>query len=172
MSDTFLYFAYGSNMFTRRLTAPRRAPSAAAEGTGFVVGRRLTFDKASRDGSGKCDIELAAPNERVYGVLFKIAAAEEVALDHAEGLGRGYRKENLEVITMHGPVSAIAYVATAKEPGRRPYDWYKAYVVAGAVEHGLPSVYIEWLRTFPALPDADAGRRAENEAVLLGGASR
>ena len=55
MPDTFLYFAYGSNMLTRRLTAPARAPLALATGTVFAEGRRLTFDKVSTDGSGKYD---------------------------------------------------------------------------------------------------------------------
>jgi hypothetical protein len=159
-------------MFTPRLTAPCRAPSAIAEGTGFVAGRRLTFDKASRDGSGKCDIELGNPTDRAYGVLFRIAVTEEVALDRAEGLGRGYRKERVEVITPRGPVTAIAYIAAEKEPARHPYNWYKAFVVAGAVEHGLPTPYVEWLRTFPSQPDPDAGRRSENEAVLFGRDSR
>src|SRR5436309_10854406 len=90
MAGMFLYFAYGSNMLTRRLTA--RTPSAAAVGTGFVEGYRLSFDKVSSDGSGKCDIEPTSnPADRVYGVVFTIADAEAGALDDAEGLDRGYR---------------------------------------------------------------------------------
>jgi gamma-glutamylcyclotransferase len=53
MPRTSLYFAYGSNMFARRLSA--RTPSAMRIGTGFVEGRKLTFDKVSTDGSGKCE---------------------------------------------------------------------------------------------------------------------
>ena len=54
----FLYFAYGSNMSSRRLTARGRAPSATRLTVGYVPGRRLTFDKFStRDQSGKCDCE-------------------------------------------------------------------------------------------------------------------
>ena len=51
MPGTFLYFAYGSNMFVRRLVA--RTPSAVRIATAFVEGRRLVFDKVSTDGSGK-----------------------------------------------------------------------------------------------------------------------
>lgn len=36
MPDTFLYFAYGSNMLTKRLRAKDRAPSARAEGCCLV----------------------------------------------------------------------------------------------------------------------------------------
>jgi hypothetical protein len=33
------------------------------------------------------------PTDRVYGVLFSIAMNEEKALDDAEGLDKGYRKD-------------------------------------------------------------------------------
>ena len=90
LRETFLYFAYGSNMLTRRLSA--RTPSAVPPATAYVDGYRLTFDKVSTDGSGKCDIE-ATRNaaDRVWGVLFRIATAEAADLDDAEGLGQGYR---------------------------------------------------------------------------------
>ena len=96
----FLYFAYGSNMSSRRLTAPGRAPSATRVAVGYVPGRRLTFDKFStRDRSGKCDCEATGdPADRVYGVVYRIAASERAALDEAEGLHHGYRDEILTVI--------------------------------------------------------------------------
>lgn len=159
---TFLYFAYGSNMLTCRLTA--RTRSATAEGPGYVEGRRLVFDKVSWDGSGKADIEATGnATDRVYGVLFRICAAEESALDKAEGVGKGYRKDEVRVVTPDGAVTAKAYIATNKEPACRPYDWYKALVVAGAVQHGLPDAYIEWLRDIGSQPDPNAARRAQND---------
>src|SRR2546426_10191093 len=92
----FLYFAYGSNMFSRRLRM--RTPSAAAAGVGYASGRRLTFDKVSTDGSGKCDIErTSSPTDRVYGVLFEILSAEKAGLGNAEGLGKGYREGRVDV---------------------------------------------------------------------------
>ena len=164
-----LYFAYGSNMLSRRLRAPNRTPSAVAVGTGFVSGRRLTFHKVSTDGSGKCDIEVTTnPNDRAYGVLFEIEVAEKPALDHAEGLGEGYREERVEVAAGSSTHEAITYIATSKEPALRPYHWYKALVVAGAVEHGLPESYVEWMRTFDSQADPNEKRRAENESLLFG----
>ncbi len=168
-TDTFVYFSYGSNMLSRRVQAIERAPSAVAIGVGFVQGRRLTFDKVGRDGSGKCDIEVTMnPTDRAYGVLFRIRSAEKTGLDRAEGLGRGYGEENVRVVTTSGECTAIAYVATMKALTLRPYHWYKALVVAGAVEHGLPLGYVEWLRTFESQADPDTKRRAENEALLFG----
>ncbi len=167
-TNTFVYFAYGSNMHSRRLRASERAPSAVTIGIGFVQGRRLTFDKVSQDGSGKCDIEFTNnPNDRAYGVLFKILSAEKPKLDKAEGVGNGYKEQNIRVVTSNGESVAITYVATTKDPTLRPYHWYKALVVAGAVEHGLPNAYVEWLRTFESQADPNTKRRAENEALLF-----
>jgi len=165
--DTFRYFAYGSNMLSRRLRAKERDPSAARIGTGFVKGRRLTFDKVSQDGSGKCDAEqTGVATDRVYGVLFETAKFEKKALDDAEGLGRGYREEYIEIDTPKGRFNAITYIAISKEPRIRPYHWYKALVVAGAVEHGLPGDYVEWIGAFESQEDLKAERRAKNEALL------
>ena len=167
MPGTYLYFAYGSNMFARRLVA--RTPSAVRITTAYVDGRRLTFDKVSTDGSGKCDIEATGnPADRVYGVLFKIATAEERALDEAEGLGHGYRKDEITVVTSEATIAAMAYIAIVKDPKRRPYDWYKAFVLQGATENALPTAYIESIKTVPSQPDLNATRRASNQALLTG----
>ena len=153
-------------MLTRRLTP--RTPSAKRLAVGYVPGRRLTFDKVSQDGSGKCDAEKTdRETDRVYGVVFQIASSEEEALDKAEGYGKGYDKEVVEVVTSDGAIKAKTYSATTKEPILRPYRWYKALTVAGAVEHDLPFEYIEWLRTIDSDEDPDHERRKKNEAILF-----
>ena len=119
LRETFLYFAYGSNMLTRRLSA--RTPSAVPLATAYAEGYRLTFDKVSTDGSGKCDIEVTGnPADRVWGVLFRIATAEAADLDDAEGVGHGYRKGELEVMAATARSRATAYFATEKDPKRLP----------------------------------------------------
>ncbi len=155
-------------MLTRRLTAKNRAPSAQPVGIGYAEGRRLTFDKVSQDGSGKCDAEATGNRtDRVYGVIFKIASTDRDALDRAEGLGKGYDCKRIEVVTQDGKVEIDTYIATTKEPVLRPYHWYKAITVAGAVEHGLPKDYVEWLRAFESIEDSNVKRRTENEALLF-----
>ena len=167
MPGTFLYFAYGSNMFARRLAA--RIPSAVRITTAFVEGHRFAFDKVSTDDSGKCDIEATRnPADRVYGVIFRIATAEERALDGAEGVGHGYRKAEITVVTFEGTLAAMACIATNKDPKRRPYDWYKAFVVQGAAENAFPATYIELIRTVPSQTDPITARRQRNEALLPG----
>ena len=60
----------------------------------------------------------------------------------------------------------MVYIATEKDPKRRPYDWYKAFVLQGAVENALPAAYIELIRAVPSQPDPNTARRERNEALL------
>lgn len=166
MAD-FLYFAYGSNMLTRRLMA--RTPSALPLGAAFVDGYRLTFDKVSKDGSGKCDIVATGVSaDRVWGVLFRIPSTEAAALDQAEG--RGYRKGELQAVTADIILPAVTYFAAETDPTRRPYHWYKTLVLVGAIEHGLPAAYVAAISDVISVQDPDADRRARNEALLKDGA--
>jgi gamma-glutamylcyclotransferase len=162
----FLYFAYGSNMSSRRLTAPDRAPSATRVAVGYVPGRRLTLDKFSaRDRSGKCDCEATGnPADRVYGVVYRIAASERAALDEAEGLHRGYRDEMLAVVAGEVTYRALGYVATDKRPDLPVFDWYLEHVLAGAAENELPPGYVEAIRRIPTVVDGNRGRAADERA--------
>lgn len=167
--DSFLYFAYGSNMLTKRLTAPDRAPSAVPVAAGYVERHRLTFDKISRQRpgiSGKCDMEHTGDlADRVYGVVFKISAAHAAALDEAEGAGRGYKKTECDVATDDGFYRAKVYIATDKDRNLRPFHWYKGHVVRGALEHNLPADYIAKLNAVESWADPDEDRAKKEEAI-------
>lgn len=163
-SDPLLYFAYGSNMLTRRLLG--RTSSARAVGVARLPGHELRWHKVSKDGSGKCDIVPAAKENMVYGVLYEIALADKPALDQAEGLGWGYREVQIEVQTDTGPVLALSYQATNIDHGTKPYDWYKAIVVSGAREHELPPDYVQALESVVAVEDWNEQRAEENLRAL------
>jgi diguanylate cyclase (GGDEF)-like protein len=162
---SFVYFAYGSNMSSRRLG--RRTPSARAIGIGHLRGHRLMWHKRGSDGSAKCDIrETGRAEDIVWGVLFEIAAAEKSFLDQAEGLDSAYEYKNVRVRVESQDVEAGAYFAVAPGAAPPPYDWYLAFVLAGAMEHGLPSHYASELRSLTAVVDPDADRRERNLAIL------
>jgi len=168
--DKVICFAYGSNMFSPRMCHPDRVPSARPVGIGYVTGHQLRFDKAGKDGSGKCDAEETQnASDRVYGALYSIDKSEQHKLDDAEGLRRGYDETPVKVVTATRVVPAVMYYATSKDPSLKPYHWYKALVVAGAVEHGLPFPYVELLRTVDSVQDPVATRRAEHERLLTAG---
>lgn len=155
---TFLYFAYGSNMASRRLRANNRCPSAKALGPALLPGYELRWHKRSVDGSGKCDVVRVDGAKGVHGVLFQIAESERAALHRAEGLGNGYDERVVEVLHGEEAVKAAAYVATDTSPSLKPYNWYKAWVVEGAREHHLPDAYVAALVATPANVDPDASR--------------
>jgi gamma-glutamylcyclotransferase len=164
--DHFLYFAYGSNMCVGRLTAPGRATSATVICSAYATGRRLTFDKVSKDGSAKCDCEYTGnPNDHVYGVVFAIHASDGAALDRAEGKGYGYDAINIEVSASTGTGTVVTYIATNKKNGLSPYDWYKQHVLDGAIAAKLPGEYISMIAAVESVPDADVARTARESAA-------
>lgn len=156
-SGHFVNFAYGSNMSSRRLLA--RTPSASALGIARLAGYRLAWHKVGQDGSAKCDIvRTGTDDDHVWGVLYRIAVVDRAALDHAEGLGRGYDYRQIEVVASSGLVTAGVYVATHIDPTLRPFDWYWRHVVDGAAEHGLPHPYQQALRQVIAVADPHPSR--------------
>ena len=167
--DTFLYFAYGSNMSSRRLQHPTRAPSAVHVGLASVSGYRLAFDKASTDGSGKADCEHTGDlTSQVFGGLFRVSTADKAALDRAEGAvgaKAGYRRIELEVATAKGKAEAVTYLATNKQPDLLPYPWYIQHVLVGAREFGLPADHIAAIQRLSTQPDPDTERTARELSI-------
>jgi len=166
-SATLLAFAYGSNMLLSRIKG--RCPSAAALGVAELRGYELRWHKRSQDGSGKCDV-IAVDEESavVFGVLYRIAVDEKPALDEAEGLGNGYEEQSVTVMCNGKPLAASAYCATAVDVSLSPYTWYKALVVAGAVENALPTSYVKGLESTEAKDDCDRDRNARNMRIISG----
>ena len=152
------YFAYGSNMSTKRLR--QRAPTARFVATGKLPEHCLRFNKAGKDGSGKCDASASKePNRHMYGVVFDISELEKPGLDQEEGLGHGYEEKNVLVET--GPatcVEAVTYYATHIDSSLKPYSWYKEHVLRGAQEYDLPSEYIGKIERIEAIEDHNEER--------------
>lgn len=160
MADTFLYFAYGSNMLTRRLR--ERVSSAHPVATTSLSGYRLDFHKPSVDGSGKCSIEPSKNSDDiVWGVLFEIDKDEEKILDACEG--KGYSERFIDVA---GFTDVKTYVAKTTDAALVPYHWYKDIVMAGAIEHKLPDDYQAQICAVVSKDDPDAKRDLEARRIL------
>lgn len=169
--STILNFSYGSNMLRRRIA--QRVPSARFVHTATLEGYVLRWHKTGQDGSGKCDIvKTSEAGACVHGVVYELAAIEKPRLDAAEGLGHGYDEMQVSLGYASGSTTAWTYCATAIDTSLRPYSWYKALVVAGAREHGLPGDYIDWLDRVSALDDTDADRARLHWAIAMPDATR
>lgn len=163
--NAFLYFAYGSNMLSSRLR--ERCHSAMPVGVAELPDHELRWHKRSKDNSGKCDV-VACPGKRVIGVLYRIDDSDKKALDRAEGLGHGY--DEIEALVLHDDnnVIAKAYQATATDESLTPYGWYKALVIAGAQENGLPQDYVEQLKLVISTDDPDRDRHKREMRLIEG----
>jgi len=165
--NTLHYLAYGSNLHPQRLTA--RVPSAQPLSVVPLRGRRLGFHKRGRDLSGKCLFYVTQnPRDTVFGVLYEIARTEKALLDRAEGAGRGYDEQRIDVSIGGKRYASFLYAASAShiDASLNPFHWYKRMVVAGARYHRLPGAYVAALEAVPSVEDADPARAREQEALL------
>lgn len=166
-----LIFAYGSNMNINRLT--QRVPSAIKVSNAFLQDYKLVCNKVSKkDGSAKANIlKSDIPDDIVWGVLFKIDSKEKPLLDKAERLGKGYNEDCLTV-TDENKLKHVAQVYIAESNSINnslvAYDWYKEFIIAGAIQNQLPAEYISQLQSIPFIPDPDEKRREINYSILSG----
>ena len=159
------YFAYGSNMSVRRLR--RRVAEAAPLGTATLGGYQLRFHKVGQDGSGKCNAFATGDARDIMpGVLFELPDEAWSVLDRIEGVGRGYTRAPVQLDSgSGGAVEAYTYLATRLDDRLKPYCWYKRHVLAGALDAGLPQLYIEAICAVTTLRDPNRRRRAREHAV-------
>ena len=165
-----LIFAYGSNMNLNRLT--KLVPSAVKVTNAFLTGHKVVCNKISNDGSSKANIiKTDVPAEFVWGVLFSIDSSEKTLLDKAEGLGKGYNEGTLTFFdeTNNSYVAQI-YIADSSsiDTTLLPYDWYKEFIVSGAIQNKLPAEYILQLQSIACIRDHDEARRIKNYSILSG----
>ncbi|MBY3246013.1 gamma-glutamylcyclotransferase [Rhizobium laguerreae] len=163
----FLYFAYGSNMLSERLTA--RCPSARFICTADAPEYFLNFSKPSTDGSGKATLVKGQLGDKQSGGLYKIERSELAGLDSAEGNGKGYtRVEDLAVVRSDNghKVGVTTYLGDGLNSDLSPYDWYLALVILGARELRLSDDQIAKFAEVESLPD-NGERKAKNEALRI-----
>ncbi len=161
-------FAYGSNMHPTRMR--RRVPSARSIGIGFVTGRTVRYQKRSMDGSAKADAPRTKDqSDVVWGVVYEIRLDQKPELDRHEYLGVGYDEELVTLNLSDGrSIDAWIYVArpAAIDDSLRPWTWYTAFIVRGALHHRLPFCYIQSSLKVAGWVDQDGERREANRRIL------
>jgi hypothetical protein len=139
-----LYAAYASNMDPAWMVT--RCPHSPAQGTGWLVGWRLTFGGEDHGWDGAIATIVEDPSSQVFVALYDITADDEQSLDAWEtGL---YRKLRLRVQTLAGEQLAWLYVLDAYEGGL-PSASYLSILGEAADAAGAPADYVQDLRTRP-----------------------
>ena len=161
-------FCYGSNLTTRRLK--NRIGKFKLLGITQLKGYKLLFHKISKDGSGKANIQHTNENTNtVWGIVIEITDEQKHELDIYEGKGKGYNEIPIKVILTDGTeITVNTYVADKDKinDSLKPYDWYKALVVFGALEHRFPIDYINNIRTVESICDTKFERSDENWGII------
>ena len=154
--DRVWYFAYGSNMQTATFCGRRgiewtRAVAARASGW------RLVLDKPPLLPIGESFANIVADAEsEVLGVAYEVSVAALEAIDLSEGVLIGnYARCAIGVTPLaHGssarPLEAFTLTSDRRDSTLVPSTRYMALLVEGALEHGLPAPYVEFLRNIPA----------------------
>ena len=161
-------FTYGSNLCSARLEA--RVGHVHVVATGVLEGHDLRFHKLGRDGSGKADAYFTGRRSvRVWGAIYDLSPDQKRELDRFEGVGSQYDESTVEIGLEGGRrVSAVVYRALASriKDGLVPFDWYLAFVLAGAREHVLPAEYVGRIGRVASHADPDRGRHESETRVL------
>lgn len=147
---TCFYFAYGSNMCTRKLQGISGCPSATVLAVARLPRHELQFRMGGKKQKGSCAVnawDTGREESAVWGVLFRITDEERKALIRVEGPeGWGYVPTDVAVFPRGSDRSVTALVMMVKSadvnPAGRPFDWYLRYCLEGAWQNDLPADYI------------------------------
>ncbi len=142
-----LYAAYGSNLDPAQMA--KRAPTSPAQGTGWLMGWRLTFGGENLGWEGALATIVEDPDSQVFVMLYDVPEWDETLMDTWEGTALGvYVKIRVRVDTLEGTKVAWVYVLDGYEGGL-PSARYLGIMAEAAEVAGAPSDYVHELRSRP-----------------------
>jgi cation transport regulator ChaC len=157
------YFAYGSNMQTATFCGRRGIEFVRAVPV-RAPGWRLVLDKPPMlpIGESYANIVPDAAGE-VLGVAYHVPVQALEVIDLTEGVMIGnYERRTIAVIDLGsgGAMDAFTLVSERHDPSLLPSTRYMALLIDGALEHGLPAEYVEFLRGVSACAPSAAAEAA------------
>ncbi|XP_034939413.1 gamma-glutamylcyclotransferase-like isoform X2 [Chelonus insularis] len=157
MSNTTLYFAYGSNLLKSRILMNN--PTAVFKDIARLEHYRLDFIDESKTWKGAPATIIPINNSWVWGAVWEINNDQIENLDKQEEVHVGkYRVLYVDVTNPDGKVYVCRVYQTTKmvenptELSKLPDDRlpsliYLKVIVKGALDCGLPHEYVEFLRS-------------------------
>lgn len=141
--NTFLYYAYGSNLLTERIRINN--PSAKKIAVAKLDGWRLDFNLYGKSWHGAAATIIPDDDSHIWGVVWELDKSDMPNLDKQE---YGYDSLTVSAYGHDGTkYECRSYVVNLPLQGdRRPSTIYKNVIIKGAVEHELPEDYIAQLK--------------------------
>ncbi|GAA1920895.1 gamma-glutamylcyclotransferase family protein [Nocardioides marmoribigeumensis] len=142
-----LYAAYGPNMDPRLMST--RCPHSPLQGTGWLLGWRLTFGGEEYGWDGAIATIVEDPLEQVFVALYDITEEDTAALDELQSVSTGlFLKTKVRIATLVGEQLAYTYVLAAYEGGM-PSASYLGVLADAAEAADAPDDYVAALRQRP-----------------------
>jgi hypothetical protein len=145
------HFAYGSNLNDKQVLARCTNPKVVA--VAKLPDHQLAFFGYSAIWDGAEESIVPAPGQDVWGVIYELTPSDKDKLDDWQDAlfdGSGaYFHSPAKVTDQEGKVYTVLLFKKAKLGNpEKPSQEYLDFIVQGAVEHGLPSAYVDQLRGF------------------------
>ncbi|KAI5948000.1 gamma-glutamylcyclotransferase isoform X2 [Manis javanica] len=146
--ESFLYFAYGSNLLTERIHLHN--PSAEFICVARLQDFKLDFanpqGKTSETWHGGIATIFQSPGDEVWGVVWKMNKSNLISLDKQEGVKSGaYVPIEVNVYTQEGKERTCRSYLVKNYESVPPSPQYKKVICLGAKENGLPLEYQKML---------------------------
>lgn len=110
---------------------------------------KLSFTRYSKNREGGVADIVRSPGDSVMGTLYEIDDACLDQLDIKEGLGKAYRRIQVQVNYDDEVYDAQTYEVIDKSPNHiPPSDLYLDIILQGATEKNFPSEYRKFLENF------------------------
>ncbi|KJH45832.1 AIG2-like family protein [Dictyocaulus viviparus] len=141
MMNFFHYFAYGSNLLKERIQV--QIKGAEYVNNGVLKDYELDFVAYSKRWHGGLATIKKMPGSEVHGCVWYVPEEFAEELDRQE---TGYHRLTVSIQCDNGLMECRTYqYSDSKALSLAPSPHYKTVIVAGAVEHSLPSSYIKTL---------------------------
>lgn len=149
-SNTFNYFAYGSNLLQKRIHI--RNPSAVFKAIARIDDYCLGFDHNPVESAwhGAAATITESKGDHVWGVVWTLNKSDMGSLDIQEEVAdRVYEPRTVDVTGVKGEVlrnCRTYYLLDRGFEDRRPSPQYLNVIIRGAIEHDLPADYVKKLK--------------------------
>lgn len=144
---TFLYFGYGSNLYSERIHINN--PSAKKVAVAKLSDYTLSFGNFSKGWGGASATIKPKEGSYVWGVVWEIDMEHLPALDKQEGVPYVYQRlENMKVLTQKQEELTVLTYHLVKGLSMDPIPSavYHDVILKGALENDLPYEYVQFLR--------------------------